>query len=83
MCLTVEGECCKISVTDTGIGIPKRYQRRVFERFYRVDKSRSQKTGGTGLGLSIVKHIVEYHKGSIEMESKEGVGTTITCVMPK
>jgi len=81
--LTEEEGCCKISVADTGIGIPKRYQSRVFERFYRVDKSRSQKTGGTGLGLSIVKHVVEYHRGSVEMESEEGVGTTITCVLPK
>ena len=73
----------KISVSDHGIGIPKEYLSRVFERFYRVDKSRSQKTGGTGLGLSIVKHIVEYHKGKIEIESVENEGTIITCLIKK
>jgi len=73
----------KISVCDNGIGIPKEHLNRVFERFYRVDQSRSQKTSGTGLGLSIVKHIVEYHKGKIEIESEENVGTTISCFIPK
>jgi len=70
---------CQISVTDTGIGIPQQHRDRVFERFYRVDKSRSKKTGGTGLGLSIVKHITEYHNGKIELKSKEETGTTVTC----
>jgi len=74
-----ENSLCKITVTDTGIGISKEHQARVFERFYRVDSSRSKRTGGTGLGLSIVKHITEHHNGGIEMESVEGVGTKITC----
>ena len=65
-------------VSDTGIGIPKEAQGRVFERFYRVDKSRSKKTGGTGLGLAIVKHIAIAHNASISLESREGIGTTIT-----
>ncbi|MDO4490372.1 MAG: ATP-binding protein [Lachnospiraceae bacterium] len=65
-------------VKDTGIGIPASEQKRVFERFYRVDKSRSKATGGTGLGLAIVKHIVELHDASIELDSAPGVGTTIT-----
>ena len=64
-------------VRDTGIGIPKSDQERVFERFYRVDKSRSRETGGTGLGLAIVKHIVELHDGKIELSSEVGKGTEI------
>ena len=70
---------CKISVADTGIGISKQHQSRIFERFYRVDASRSKKTGGTGLGLSIVKHITDHHNGKIILESSEGKGTTIIC----
>jgi len=70
---------CKISVSDTGIGISKEHQRRVFERFYRADNSRSKKTGGTGLGLSIVKHITEHHNGNIVLDSTVGVGTKIIC----
>ena len=66
-----------IEVTDTGIGIPKDAQSRVFERFFRVDSSRSKQTGGTGLGLSIVKHIVQHHKGDISIESKENSGTKV------
>ena len=77
-----EAGFCKLSVSDTGIGIPKEQQKRVFERFYRVDSSRTRKTGGTGLGLSIVKHIVEHHNGKLEMESVEGEGTTIACYLP-
>lgn len=66
-----------ISVRDDGIGISKENQTRIFERFYRVDKSRSKKTGGTGLGLAIVKHIVELHEGEIDVESELEKGTTI------
>lgn len=65
-------------VQDTGIGIPKESQERVFERFYRVDKSRSKSTGGTGLGLAIVKHIIAKHGAVMEMESEVGKGTKIT-----
>ena len=79
--LTTEDEFYKISISDTGIGIPKKHHARVFERFYRVDKSRAKKTGGTGLGLSIVKHIVLYHGGRIEISSQENVGTTMICFL--
>lgn len=71
-----------LTVRDDGIGIPEESRQRVFERFYRVDKSRSKQTGGTGLGLSIVKHIVEYHDGRIELESELGAGTTIRVWLP-
>ncbi len=67
----------KLIVSDTGIGIDKEYQERIFERFYRVDKSHSKVTGGTGLGLSIVKHIVKQHHAAIQLESELGKGTTI------
>ena len=67
-----------LSVADNGIGIPKDQQERIFERFYRVDKSRSKQTGGTGLGLAIVKHIVELHDAVLHLESEPGKGTTIT-----
>lgn len=72
-----------ISVKDTGIGIPQEEQDRIFERFYRIDKSRSKKIEGSGLGLSIVKHIVEYHNGALSLESEIGKGTTITVKLPK
>lgn len=72
-----------VSVSDTGIGIPEEDHSRVFERFYRVDKSHSKSSGGTGLGLSIVKHGVELHKGQITVESEEKMGTTMTIVFPK
>ena len=71
-----------ITVADTGIGIAQEHQSRVFERFYRVDKSHSKASGGTGLGLSIVKHAVQYHHGHIELESTPGTGTTIRVVFP-
>ena len=72
-----------LSVKDTGIGIAPEYQSRVFERFYRVDKSHSRATGGTGLGLSIVKHVAELHNASIELESTEHIGTDIRICFPK
>ena len=72
-----------ITVADTGIGIAPEHQGRVFERFYRVDKSHSKASGGTGLGLSIVKHAVQYHHGRIELESTPGAGTTIRAIFPK
>ena len=69
-----------LRVSDNGIGIPKEHQERVFERFYRVDKSRSKATGGTGLGLAIVKHIVAIHEATISLDSEVGVGTTISVI---
>ncbi|MDR1693465.1 MAG: histidine kinase [Oscillospiraceae bacterium] len=80
--LSKDGGFCKIAVRDTGIGIPEEAQSRVFERFYRVDPSRSKKTGGTGLGLSIVKHTAERHGGRVELCSSLGAGTTVTCWLP-
>ena len=67
-----------LTVADTGIGIPKEDQSRVFERFYRVDKSHSKASGGTGLGLSIVKHAAQYHNAKLSLESTPGKGTTVT-----
>ena len=72
-----------LTVADTGIGIPKEAQSRVFERFYRVDKSRSKATGGTGLGLAIVKHIALLHDARIDLQSQVGTGTTIRVTFPK
>ena len=69
-----------LAVKDNGIGIPKEHQDRIFERFYRVDKSRSKQTGGTGLGLAIVKHIVAIHDASLELESEPGKGTEIRVI---
>ena len=70
----------KISVSDNGIGIPQEHQDKIFERFYRVDKSHSKQSGGTGLGLSIVKHAVQYHHGKVMLESEPGQGTTISVL---
>ena len=72
-----------LNVKDTGIGIPEDQQGRVFERFYRVDKSRSKEVGGTGLGLSIVKHAALVHRAKIDLKSKPGSGTMIKIVFPK
>ena len=76
--VTIDDRHPVLIVEDTGIGIPKDQQERVFERFYRVDKSRSRATGGTGLGLAIVKHIADIHSAEISLESTLGVGTKIT-----
>jgi two-component system phosphate regulon sensor histidine kinase PhoR len=76
------GDSVRISVADQGIGIPENDLPRVFERFYRADKSRSSEHPGTGLGLSIVKHIAQLHSGSVEAESELGKGTTISVVLP-
>lgn len=72
-----------LTVRDTGIGIEEKYQQRVFERFFRVDKSRSKATGGTGLGLAIVKHIAEIHGADIKVNSVLGQGTAISVTFPK
>jgi two-component system sensor histidine kinase SenX3 len=73
----------EVSVTDSGIGIPDPEQERIFERFYRIDPSRSRETGGTGLGLSIVKHAVANHGGEVKLFSRNGVGSTFTIRIPK
>lgn len=75
-----ENEKPIVKISDTGIGIPPEHQSRIFERFYRVDKSHSKETGGTGLGLSIVKHAVTIHGGSIKLFSRQGKGTTVTVL---
>lgn len=73
----------RLIVQDDGIGIPAKCQKRVFERFFRVDKSRSKKSGGTGLGLAIVKHIAEVHDAAVLLDSDEGIGTTIRVKFPE
>ncbi|SNR96222.1 two-component system, OmpR family, sensor histidine kinase SenX3 [Geodermatophilus pulveris] len=72
----------EITVTDSGIGIPREDRSRVFERFYRVDQSRASRTGGTGLGLAIVKHVATNHGGSVSVWSEEGLGSTFTLRVP-
>ena len=72
-----------LTVKDTGIGIPTEHQERIFERFYRVDKSRSKETGGTGLGLAIVKHIAAVHDAALELVSEPEVGTQIQVIFKK
>ncbi len=81
--VTVRVDKGMLTVRDTGIGIPRIHRDRIFERFYRVDKSRSKATGGTGLGLAIVKHICELYNATITLESAEGIGTEITVTFPQ
>ena len=81
--VTGKGGKAVLTVEDTGIGIPFEYRERIFERFFRIDKSHSQQVDGTGLGLSIVKHAVSHMGGSIEVESTEGKGTKITVMFPE
>lgn len=78
-----ENDVVSLSVADTGVGIPPEHQERIFERFYRVDKSRSKQLGGTGLGLSIVKHAARLHNAEIGLQSVENGGTTVTVTFPK
>jgi two-component system sensor histidine kinase SenX3 len=78
-----QGDEIVVTVTDHGIGIAEVDQKRIFERFYRVDKARSRATGGTGLGLSIVRHIVLEHGGSINVRSEEGIGSTFMVRLPR
>jgi two-component system sensor histidine kinase SenX3 len=75
-------DVAEIAVTDSGLGIPQEDQTRIFERFYRVDPSRSRATGGTGLGLAIVKHVASTHNGEVKLFSKPGVGSTFTLRIP-
>jgi two-component system, OmpR family, sensor histidine kinase SenX3 len=77
-----ERDIVRISVADHGLGIPGRDLERIFERFYRVDHGRSRNTGGTGLGLSIVRHVANNHQGRVDVESREGEGSTFTLVLP-
>ena len=71
-----------VRVSDTGAGIPEEMREKVFERFFRLDKSRSKETGGTGLGLAIVKHAVQYHHGTICVEGAQGEGATFVLRLP-
>ena len=80
--LDSDGKSFTIAVTDTGIGIPKEAQAKIFDRFFRVDPSRSREIGGTGLGLSIVRSAVLLHRGTIRVESEEGAGSTFTVSIP-
>ena len=84
MTVTVKklADAVRLTVADTGIGIPQSEQSRVFERFYRVDKSHSRQMGGTGLGLSIVKHGAQLHNARLSLRSTPDVGTTITLDFP-
>jgi two-component system sensor histidine kinase SenX3 len=82
LCAGRAGDRAYITVRDKGIGIPKRDQERIFERFYRVDRARSRWTGGTGLGLAIVRHVAAYHGGDVSVESAEGEGSTFRLTLP-
>ena len=77
---SLESKRVFLYVRDTGIGIPENEKERIFERFYRVDKSRSKESGGTGLGLSIVKHGAKYHNASVMVQSEEGKGSCFTVI---
>lgn len=79
---SVEGGRARLSVRDTGPGIPPQARPHLFDRFYRVDPSRSKRLGGSGLGLSIVKEIVDAHGGAVELETEMGRGSTFTVVLP-
>jgi len=80
--LSDNGAFWTIRVEDTGLGIPKEAQERIFERFYRLDDSRSRKSGGVGLGLAIVRHVAELHGGTVEVESTPGKGSVFTLRFP-
>jgi len=80
--VTKSGAHLCVTVRDEGVGIPRRDQERIFERFYRVDRARSRRTGGTGLGLAIVRHVAAYHGGEVRVESTEGEGSTFMLCLP-
>ena len=82
MTVGTSGKNVFVRVTDNGIGIPEKDLPRLFDRFYRVDKARSRESGGTGLGLSIAQEILNQHKGSIEISSEYGKGTSVLITMP-
>ena len=82
MTVGTSGRNVFVRVTDNGIGIPEKDLPRLFDRFYRVDKARSRESGGTGLGLSIAQEILNQHKGSIEISSEYGKGTSVLITMP-
>ena len=85
VCVEVRAEADRatVRVSDTGPGIPQEEQQKIFERFYRMERSRSKETGGTGLGLAIVKHVVQRHGGTVEVQSALGEGTTFTVQLPR
>ena len=80
--ITMDSTGLMVRVEDSGIGIAKEDQKRIFERFYRVDKGRSKRVAGTGLGLSIVKHVAEFYGGCVNVESQPGVGSTFVVQLP-
>jgi two-component system phosphate regulon sensor histidine kinase PhoR len=82
ICAVINDRSIVLSVADNGIGIPDDAKERIFERFYRVDRTRSRRFGGTGLGLAIVKHIAEAHKGELQLDSQEGKGTRMSLTLP-
>jgi signal transduction histidine kinase len=81
--VTATMDAVYVTITDTGIGIPAEHLPRLFDRFYRVDQSRSHDTGGAGLGLAIVQKIVDAHQGTIQVSSQVGVGTTFRIGLPR